>query len=133
MKRTRKLPPELSAELVQLRRLTNDSASSKATVQPAANSSDRRVAKTRPFGNEKALLTGRWLKVFDLCQFAKKHRLSIDWLIGGDLKGRLKMTQRCPSSTTPRRHHGANYSARAQLPTLVEILCQEFDDGGSTA
>ena len=42
-------------------------------------------------------MKGRWLPPHDLCQFAKRHRLSFDWLLGGDLKGRLRMARRDPS------------------------------------
>jgi hypothetical protein len=95
MNRTRKPEPELSTELVALGRLTDDGASSNGAVR-------RRIAliaaerKLDP-SEINALMKGRWLPTFDLCQFAKKHRLSFDWLLGGDLKGRLRMAQRCPS------------------------------------
>jgi hypothetical protein len=51
MKRTRKPQPELSAELAHIGRLNAAGASSKAG-HPAADSSDRRGTKPRPFGNQ---------------------------------------------------------------------------------
>jgi hypothetical protein len=39
--------------------------------------------------SEIAKVMGR-LKHYDLLCFAQKHRISLDWLIAGDLKGLLK-------------------------------------------
>jgi hypothetical protein len=33
------------------------------------------------------------LRHYDLMRFAKKHSLSLDWLISGDLKGLLRMVR----------------------------------------
>jgi hypothetical protein len=95
MKRTRKPQPELPAELVALGRLNAAGASSKAAIRQriALIAAERKLDPSEI----NSLMKGRWLPTFDLCQFAKKHRLSFDWLLGGDLKGRLRMAQRCPS------------------------------------
>jgi hypothetical protein len=58
----------------------------------AANSSDRRGAKPGPFGND-GLMKGRRIPTFHLCQFAEKRHVSVEWLIAGDLKGRLRMAR----------------------------------------
>lgn len=77
----------------------------------------------------------------------KEHRLSVDWLVGGDLKGRLKMAQHCPSlprqdvvkAQTTRRAQEQEFRRLLlqfkpeQLPALVEILRQQFDNGGGSA
>ena len=39
------------------------------------------------------LMKGRRIATFDLRQFVKKHQVSADWLIFGDLKGRLRMAR----------------------------------------
>ena len=51
-------------------------------------------------------MKGRWLSTFHICQFARKHHVSVDWLIGGDLKGRLRMARNevmAPRPNPPRR------------------------------
>jgi hypothetical protein len=95
MKRTRKPKPELSPEIAACDRLTNDGACSNAAVR-------RRIAliaaerKLDP-SETKTLMKGRWLTTFHLCQFAKKHSLSVDWLIFGNLEGLLETVRGCPS------------------------------------
>jgi hypothetical protein len=49
-----------------------------------------------------ALMNGRRLRTFHLCQFAKKDHLSVDWLIFGNLKGLLETVRGCPSRPEPR-------------------------------
>jgi hypothetical protein len=44
--------------------------------------------------------TGR-LQTFDLCSFAERHGVSLDWLICGDLKGLLR-TVRAKQQTVQR-------------------------------
>jgi hypothetical protein len=92
MKRTRNPQPELSAELVHIERLNAAGASSKAAIRQriALIAAERNLDPSEI----STLMKGRWLPTFDLCQFAKRHRLSFDWLLGGDLKGRLKMARR---------------------------------------
>jgi hypothetical protein len=95
MKRTRKPKPELSPEIAALHRLGKDGAGSDAAVR-------RRISliaaerKLDPPETE-ALMKGRWLSTFHICQFAKKHHVSLDWLICGDLKGLLRTARGCPS------------------------------------
>ena len=95
MKRTRKPIPKFSdAGLAAIGRLNADGASTNAAIR-------RRIAliaaerKLDP-AEIKSLMKGRWLPPEDLCQFVKRHRLSFDWLLGGDLKGRLRMARRDP-------------------------------------
>jgi hypothetical protein len=80
----RKPKPELSPEIAALDRLTKDGASDNAAIR-------RRIAliaAERPLAPSEtnALMRGRRISLFLLGQFAKKHHLSVDWLIGGDLK-----------------------------------------------
>ena len=89
MKRGRKPKPELSPKIAAIHRLTKDGASSNATIR-------RRIAliaaeRKLDASETKALMKGRWLTTFHLCQFAEKHSLSVSWLIHGDLKGLHRM------------------------------------------
>jgi hypothetical protein len=95
MKRTREPQPELSGELAHIERLNAAGASSKAAIRQriALIAAERKLDPSEI----KSLMKGRWLPSYDLCQFAKRHRLSFDWLLGGDLKGRLRMARRDPS------------------------------------
>jgi hypothetical protein len=95
MKRSRKPKLEVSPKIAAIHRLTNDGASSNATIR-------RRIALIAAERNldpseTKTLMKGRWLRTFDLCQFAKKYHLSADWLIYGDLKGLLRTVRGCPT------------------------------------
>jgi hypothetical protein len=38
-------------------------------------------------------MKGRRIPTFHLCQFAEKRHVSVEWLIAGDLKGRLRMAR----------------------------------------
>jgi len=100
MKRGRKPKPELSPEIAAIDRLTKDGNCSNAAVRKriALIAAER---KLEPSETE-ALMKGRWLRTFDLCQFAKKHHLSVDWLIFGDLKGLLRTVRGCPTRPEPR-------------------------------
>jgi hypothetical protein len=61
------------------------------------------------------LMKGRWLTLRNLGQFAEKHGLRIDWLIGGDLKWH-------PRGSSPSRHM-ANPRPRAMSDQeFVEAL-----------
>jgi hypothetical protein len=42
-------------------------------------------------------MKGRWLTLRHLGQFPEKHRINVDWLIGGELKGLLDTARGCPS------------------------------------
>jgi hypothetical protein len=95
MKRGRKPKPELSPEIAALKRLSKDGASSNAAVR-------RRIAliaaerKLDP-SETRALMKGRCLTLRHLGQFAEKHRVNLDWLIGGNLKGLLDTARGRPS------------------------------------
>jgi hypothetical protein len=87
----RKPKPELSPGLAAYHRLTNDGASSNATIR-------RRIALVAAERNlnpseTKALMKGRRISLFLLGQFAKKHHLHLDWLISGDLKALRETVQ----------------------------------------
>ncbi len=84
MKRDRKPTPEVSPEIAALDRLSKDGASSNAAVRRriALIAAERNLAPSET----KALMRSRRLSLFLLGQFAKKHHLSVDWLIGGNLK-----------------------------------------------
>jgi hypothetical protein len=100
MKRGRKPKPEVSPELAACDRLTDDGASSNATIRKriALIAAERKLDPSETM----AMMKGRWLRTFDLRQFAKKHHLSVDWLIFGDLKGSLETVKGCPSRPEPR-------------------------------
>jgi hypothetical protein len=86
----RKPKPEVSPEIAACQRLTKEGASSNATIR-------RRIAliaaerKLDP-SETTAVMKGR-LTLYHIGQFAKKHHVSVDWLIAGDLKGRLRMAR----------------------------------------
>jgi hypothetical protein len=86
MKRGRKPRPELSPEIAACERLSEDGASSNATIRKriALIAAERKLDPSET----EALTKGRWLRTFHLCQFA--HHLSVDWLIFGKLKGLLE-------------------------------------------
>src|SRR5882757_7127049 len=88
MKRGRKPKPEVSPELAAMERLVDDGASSNASIRKrvALIAAERKLDPSETM----AMMKGRWLRTFDLCQFAKKYHLSADWLIFGDLKGLLR-------------------------------------------
>ena len=95
MKRGRKPKPELSPKIAAIHRLNEDGATTNAAIR-------RRIAliaaeRKLDASETKALMKGRWLTTFHLCQFAKKHSLSVDWLIFGELKGLLETVRGCPS------------------------------------
>jgi hypothetical protein len=89
MKRGRKTKPEVSPELAAIERLVDDGASSNATIRKriALIAAERKLDPSETM----AMMKGRWLRTFDLCQFAEKHSLSVSWLIHGDLKGLHRM------------------------------------------
>jgi hypothetical protein len=67
-----------------MERLTEDGASSKAAIRKriALIAAERKLDPSET----EDLMKGRWLRTFHLRQFAKKHHLSVDWLICGELK-----------------------------------------------
>jgi hypothetical protein len=100
MKRGRKPKPEVSPEIAAIHRLNEDGATTNAAIR-------RRIAliaaeRKLDASETKALMKGRWLTTFHLCQFAKKHSLSASWLIHGNLKGLLDTVRGCPSRPEPR-------------------------------
>jgi hypothetical protein len=87
MKRGRKPNPELAPKIAAIHRLNEDGATTNAAIR-------RRIAliaaeRKLDASETKALMEGRWLTTYHLCQLAKKHHLSVSWLIHGDLKGLL--------------------------------------------
>jgi hypothetical protein len=100
MKCTRKPKPEVSPEIAAIERLTEDGSCSNAAIRKriALIAAERKLDPSET----KALMKGRWLSIYHLCQFAKKHHLSVDWLIFGDLKGLLETVRGCPSRPEPR-------------------------------
>jgi hypothetical protein len=100
MKRGRKTKPEVSPELAAIERLVDDGASSNATIRKriALIAAERKLDPSETM----AMMKGRWLRTFDLWQFAKKYHLSADWLIFGDLKGLLRTVRGCPTRPEPR-------------------------------
>jgi hypothetical protein len=95
MKRGRKPKPELSPKIAAIHRLNEDGATTNAAIR-------RRIAliaaeRKLDASETKALMKGRWLTTYHLCQFAKKHHLSASWLIHGDLRGLLDTVRGCPS------------------------------------
>ena len=79
MKRGSNPKPELSPEIAAIERLTENGASSNAAVRKriVLIAAERKLDPSET----EALMKGRWLRTFHLCQFAKKHHLSVDWLI----------------------------------------------------
>src|SRR5258705_7148275 len=69
--------------------------------------------------------------------FCEKHKISMDWLLCGDLRGLLRTAQGCPSR--PRQDVVTAGTTRQELrrlllqlepdqfPALVEILAEQFD------
>jgi hypothetical protein len=100
MKRGRKPKPEVSPELAAYQRLVDDGASSNATIRKriALIAAERKLDPSETM----AMMKGRWLRTFDLCQFAKKYHLSADWLVYGDLEGLLRTVRGCPTRPEPR-------------------------------
>lgn len=72
-------------------------------VQASSNAAIRRrialIAAERKLDPSEtmAMMKGRWITMFHLCRFAKKHSLSLDWLMFGDLKGLRETVRGCPS------------------------------------
>jgi hypothetical protein len=91
MKRVRKPKAKVSPGLAAISRLTNHGASSNAAIRKriAFIAAERKLNASET----KALMSGRRISTYGLCQFGEKHRLSFDWLLAGDLKGRLKMAR----------------------------------------
>jgi hypothetical protein len=77
-----------------------------------------RRAKPRPFRNECAV-KGRWLTVRDIGPFYEKHHVSLDWLLGGCLQGRLRMARK-EVVPLPRPSKPIPEAVRQVLATLDE-------------
>jgi hypothetical protein len=84
MKRGHKPKFEVSPKIAAIHRLTDDGASSNATIRKriALIAAERNLDPSET----QALMKGRWLKLYHLGQFAEKHHLRLDWLISGNLK-----------------------------------------------
>jgi hypothetical protein len=89
MKRRRIAKPELSPDVAAMDRLRKAGASGNAAIRQrvALVAAERNLNPSET----KALLTGRRIPMQPLSQFCKKHNLSYDWVLAGDLKG-LKRT-----------------------------------------
>src|ERR1700686_4117453 len=129
MKRGRKPKPELSPEIAACDRLTEDGASSKAAIRKriALIAAER---KLDPSETEE-LMKGRWLRTFHLRQFAKKHHLSVDWLIFGDLKGLLRTVAVPPDPNPDRVCCNPAMGARHEAPAPIDQKAQSAAAGGS--
>jgi hypothetical protein len=71
----------------------------------------RLIAAERNLPTSEIKWIGR-LKTYDCVSFSKRHRVSVDWLICGDLKGLLETMRGCPSRShrpvlTPADEDGA--------------------------
>jgi hypothetical protein len=121
MKRGRIPKPELSPQMAGLSRLSKDGACSTATVR-------RRVAliaaeRKLDDSETKVLMKGRWLTVRHIGEFAEKHHVSVDWLLGGDLKGRLRMAHNeiaMPSEPAARPSSAMREVFRALVSMMTE-------------
>jgi hypothetical protein len=128
MKRGSKPKPELSPKIAAIRRLTDDGASSNATIRKriALIAAERKLDPLET----KALMKRRWLTTYHLCQFAKKHHLSASWLIHGELKAHPRGTvAREPASRA--RPGGKLQKFRQALSGLddrrLELLFRHFE------
>ena len=116
MKRGSKPKPEVSPKIAAIRRLSEDGASSNAAIRKriAHIAAERGLPES-----ETSKVMGRLL-TRDVMHFAKKHRVNLDWLIAGDLKGLLETARGCPSRPrqpvlTPDELH------RAQKREILEL------------
>jgi hypothetical protein len=113
MKRRRVAKPELSPDVAAIDRLRKAGASGNAAIgqRIALVAAERNLNPSEM----KALLTGSRIPMQPFSQFCKKHNLSYDWVLAGDLKG-LKRTAEWKTqelfsvATTPRcsSHNGRN-------------------------
>jgi hypothetical protein len=137
MKRGSKPKPELSPKIAAIHRLTDDGACSNATIRKriALIAAERKLDASET----KALMKGRWLTTYHLCQFAKKHHLSASWLIHGDLRAhpRGAVAREPASRALPA---GKLQKFRESLSGLddrrLELLFRHFEslaDGGPAA
>jgi hypothetical protein len=91
MKRKREAKP--TPVMVPYQRELSDAASSKDAIRTRIRliAAERRLPESEI---KKAM--GRLL-VHDVMRFAQKHRVNMDWLLCGDLKGLLETARGCPS------------------------------------
>lgn len=120
MKRGRKPNPVRSGEITALERLHKDGADSTAAVR-------RRIALIAAERNldpseTNAVLKGRWLTVYHLKEFVDKHRVSVDWLLCGDLKGRLRMARKEVTNESPKSEAAVTAE---EFRALVDIMTTE--------
>jgi hypothetical protein len=85
------------------------------------------------------------LKHYDVMRFAEKHRVNLDWLIAGDLKGLLETAKGCPSrprepALTPDELRPSELILRAievadrkELEFLLAYCRQIVKNGGDAA
>jgi len=136
-KQGREPKPKLSPEIAALARLSNEGAGSNAAIR-------RRIAlitaeRKLDHSETQALTKGRWLRTYDICQFAKKHHVSVDWLIGGDLKAYPRRSALCQAMThRPRAMSGQEFvAALAMLDEksrqFIIGYMQLLVDGGGAA
>ena len=120
MKRVRNPRSEPSPDMAAFDRLYQDGAHSVAAVR-------RRVAlfaaeRQLDAAETKALLKGR-LTVRHIGPFIEKYHLSADWLLAGDLKGRLRMARKDLPRSTSRQCVWPNRSRPLSCNREQSTLC----------
>jgi hypothetical protein len=71
-----------------------------ATIKPEIRQRIRLIANELNLSNDQ-IARAITCKDDDLLQFAEDHKLSLDWLICGDLEGRLRMARGQIGGPTP--------------------------------
>src|ERR1700730_8631076 len=95
MKRGRKAKPV--PVIVPYQRDLRSAASSKDAIRTRV----MLIANERGLPESETKWAGR-LGTLDAMRFVKKHRVNMDWLLLGDLKGLLETVRGCPSRPEPR-------------------------------
>jgi hypothetical protein len=125
MKRTRKPKPEVSPEITAMERLAKDGASSDAAIRKrlALFATERKLDASETG----AVMKGR-LSSYHLGQFAKKHHVSFDWMLAGDLEGRLRMARNEIEHQQPAQRAAPELASRAQIQfQLFEAALETLD------
>jgi hypothetical protein len=104
-------------------RLNKDGASSNAAVRKriALIAAERKLkpSETATF------MKGRYIPLVPLGRFAEKHKLSVDWLIGGDLKKHPRFVPKAEATNEDWAHMLETFgkldsSARAALVSCLQ-------------
>lgn len=113
----------ITPELAACDRLTKDGAFSNAAIR-------RRIAwfaaerKLDPSETE-ALLKGRGVVPhYQLSQFVEKHKVSVSWLIGGELKGLLETVRGCPSPPQKANQTVDSITCDAQTLQFAQLVAE---------